>query len=118
MALPWVDYISRNSFMLQQGRHFADVAYFYGEEAPLTGLYGRKLVADAPARYGYDFINTDALTNQLTVAGDELIAKSGVAKSGARYNRRRRRRSMGRGRLPCSRSSAAPPRSSWLRLGR
>jgi hypothetical protein len=78
MARPWVDYISRNSFMLQQGRHFADVAYFYGEEAPLTGLYGQKPIADAPARYDYDFINTDALMNQLTAAGDELVAKSGA----------------------------------------
>jgi hypothetical protein len=33
--------------MLQQGCYFADVAYFYGEEGPLTGLYEHKPVADA-----------------------------------------------------------------------
>ena len=42
MAKPWVDYLSRNSFMLQQGRNAADVAYFYGEEAPLTTLKDTK----------------------------------------------------------------------------
>ena len=69
MARPWIDYLSRNSLMLQQGRYFADVAYFYGEEGPLTGLYLNKPVSDAPVRYGYDFINTDALLNLVSVTG-------------------------------------------------
>ena len=78
MARPWIDYISRNSLMLQQGRYFADVAYFYGEEGPLTGLYLNQPVADAPVRYGYDFINTDALLNLVSVTGGDLTAKSGA----------------------------------------
>lgn len=78
MARPWVDYLARSSFMLQQGRHFADVAYFYGEEAPLTGLFGDKLITDAPTRYGYDFINADALMNHVSVADGELVAKGGA----------------------------------------
>ena len=78
MARPWIDYISRNSLMLQQGRYFADVAYFYGEEGPLTGLYLSKPVSDAPVRYGYDFINTDALLNLVSVTGGDLTAKSGA----------------------------------------
>ncbi len=47
MARPWIDYIARNSFLLQQGCNVADIAYFYGEEAPLTGLYRDQPVADA-----------------------------------------------------------------------
>src|SRR5581483_8302779 len=38
LARPWIDYIARNAYLLQQGRNVADVAYFYGEEAPLTAL--------------------------------------------------------------------------------
>ncbi len=78
MAKPWVDYMARNSYMLQQGRDASDVAYFYGEEAPLTGLYGDKRVADAPTHYGYDFVNTDVLANVLTVQDGDLVAKSGA----------------------------------------
>jgi hypothetical protein len=78
MARPWVDYLSRNSYLLQQGRNFADVAYFYGEEAPLTGLYGNKPVADAPTRYAYDFVNVDALMTRLTIERGELAAASGA----------------------------------------
>jgi hypothetical protein len=73
MARPWVDYIARNSFLLQQGRHVADVAYFHGEEAPLMRLFG-----DEPVRYAYDYVNADALLNQITVNGRELAAKGGA----------------------------------------
>ena len=78
MAKPWVDYISRNSYLLQQGRNFADVAYFYGEEAPLTGLYGETTIADAPTSYAYDFLSVDALMKLLSVENGELVAKSGA----------------------------------------
>ena len=78
MAKPWIDYIARNSLMLQQGRHVADVAYFYGEEAPLTGLYGEKPVADAPKAYGYDFVNAEALLGALTNDGADLVTSGGA----------------------------------------
>lgn len=78
MARPWIDYIARNSFMLQQGLDVADVAYFYGEEAPLTSLYRDQAVADAPVHYAYDFINAEAVLNQLTVRGNSLTTASGA----------------------------------------
>ncbi|HEX7881322.1 MAG TPA: glycosyl hydrolase, partial [Afipia sp.] len=78
MAKPWVDYMARNSLMLQQGRNVADVGYFYGEEAPLTGLYGDKAVADAPKTYAYDFVNADALISALNNDRDELVAPGGA----------------------------------------
>lgn len=78
LAKPWVDYLSRNAFMLQQGRNWADVAYFYGEEAPLSGLYGTRPVADAPSHYAYDFVNADALASALTNDGDGLVSAGGA----------------------------------------
>jgi alpha-L-rhamnosidase len=78
LARPWVDYISRNSFMLQQGRNYADVAYFYGEEAPLTGLYGDRPVADAPSAYAYDFVNPGALFEALHNERTELVSSGGA----------------------------------------
>ncbi|MCB2080476.1 MAG: glycoside hydrolase [Novosphingobium sp.] len=78
MAKPWIDYLARNSLMLQQGRHVADVAYFYGEEAPLTGLWGEKQIADAPKGYGYDFVNAEILTSVLTNDGPDLVTSGGA----------------------------------------
>lgn len=78
MAKPWVDYLSRNSAMLQAGRNFADVAYFYGEEAPLTSLYGDGPIKDAPRTYAYDFVNYGALTDALSNDGDEIVSIGGA----------------------------------------
>ncbi|AOR79777.1 glycosyl hydrolase [Novosphingobium resinovorum] len=78
MAKPWVDYIARSSLLLQTGRNVADIAYFYGEEAPLTGLYGDKPVADAPVAHAYDFLSFDALDTLLKNDGADLVAPSGA----------------------------------------
>lgn len=78
MARPWVDYMARSAFLLQQGRFYADVAYFYGEEAPLVALYKNGQPADAPRRYAYDFVNPDALLNRLSVKDGDLVASSGA----------------------------------------
>lgn len=80
MAKPWVSYISRSSYLLQRGRNLADVGYFYGEEAPLTGLYKSEPVADAPTRNQFDFVNPDALHNAMRFE-DGAFQTSG----GARY---------------------------------
>ncbi|MGC4048416.1 MAG: glycosyl hydrolase [Paludibaculum sp.] len=79
-AEPWVSYIARNAHMLQQGKFAADVAYFYGEEAPLAGLYGEggSLPKDVPTGYGFDFANSDVLLNKLTVANGGLETASGM----------------------------------------
>jgi len=73
-AAPWVDYLSRNSFLLQQGQFVADVAYFYGQEAPLTGLQPQ----DSPRGFGFDFVNDDVVLNQLKVEDGQLITPSGM----------------------------------------
>ncbi|GAA0562319.1 glycosyl hydrolase [Rhizomicrobium electricum] len=77
MARPWTDYIARASYLLQQGRFAADVAYFYGQEAPLTSLFGEKRVIEVPSGYAFDFFNSEAL-NELTVDHGALVTKSGM----------------------------------------
>lgn len=78
LAKAWVDYMARNALMLQQGRNVADVGYVYGEEAPLTGLYGDTPVADAPGTHAYDFINNAALTGALANDGADLVTPGGA----------------------------------------
>lgn len=78
MAKPWIDYLARTSFMLQQGRNVADVAYFHGEEAPLVELYRMGPPKDVPKHHGWDFINADALLTAVTVENGEIVAKGGA----------------------------------------
>jgi len=73
MARPWIDYIARNSYLLQQGRNVADVAYFSGEEGPLLALHG-----DEPVQYAYDFVNADMLRDELSVEGGQIVSKGGA----------------------------------------
>ena len=77
-ARPWIDYIARCSHLLQKGTHAADVAYFYGEEAPLTGVFGDS-APEVPEGYGFDFINLDGLLNHITVtSAGHLLSAGGV----------------------------------------
>jgi hypothetical protein len=78
MARPWIDYIARTSFLLQQGHNVADVAYFYGEEQPLTALFAQGQLKDTPSHHSYDFVNSDVLFNRLAVEEGSLTAKSGA----------------------------------------
>ena len=73
-AKPWVDYLARCSHLLSLGRPSVDVAYFIGEEAPVTALFGSAFNDDVPADYDYDYIGPDALRTVLHVHDGELQA--------------------------------------------
>ncbi|MCL6102738.1 MAG: discoidin domain-containing protein, partial [Bacteroidetes bacterium] len=73
----WTTYLARSSYMLQQGKFVADVAYFYGEDNNITSLFLNKL-PDVPSSYNYDFVNADALINVLSVNNGQLITPSGM----------------------------------------
>lgn len=77
-AKVWNDYLSRSSFMLQQGKFIADILYYYGEDNNITSLFGKKLPA-IPEGYNYDYINSDALINILSVKNGQLITPSGMS---------------------------------------
>ncbi len=76
-ARPWIDYLARSDYLLQQGRFDADVLYFYGEDSNLTAIFGDKS-PDVPAGYGFDYINADGLIHEFSVANGLIAAKSGM----------------------------------------
>ena len=78
MAKPWIDYLARTAFLLQQGVNVADVAYFYGEEQPLTALYAHRPLADLPKSNAFDFVNADALLNAVRVEAGEIVSVGGA----------------------------------------
>ena len=72
---PWIDYISRCEFLLQQGRAVADAAYFTGESAPSEMRLGNLAL---PVGYDYDAINADVLLHGATVKNGRLTLASGA----------------------------------------
>jgi hypothetical protein len=77
-AKPWITYLARNSFMLQQGKFVADIIYYYGEDNNITALFGEKL-PDIPEGFNYDFVNSDALLNVLSVKNGLLVTPGGIS---------------------------------------
>ena len=77
-AGPWMRYIARCSYLLQQGRFAADIAYFYGQGTPITSVFGDRRI-DVPAGYGFDFVDPDALRHRFRVVHGRLVTRSGMS---------------------------------------
>ena len=68
---PFMKYLARNSFMLQQGLFVADLVYLLNEGAPSTmPIWGSGLSPAPPEGFDYDYINADALINRMTISAE------------------------------------------------
>jgi hypothetical protein len=98
MARPFMDYLSRCSYMLRQGNFVGDACLYYGDQAPnlvpskridpnLKPLYDDNhcLHCGLPKPvnpgelmgYDYDYINSDIITKELTAENGKLVLPSG-----------------------------------------
>jgi hypothetical protein len=80
---PFMDYLSRCSYLLRQGKFVADVAYYYGDKAPnffpeLQGSPDRPVLKGLSFGYDFDVINTDILLNKMSVSNDKIILPDGL----------------------------------------
>ncbi len=87
MAKPFMTYVARVSYMLQQGSPVADLAYLLPEGAPSTmPFWGAGLRPALPAGYDYDYINTDILLHRTSALPDGRIhVESSAAMHGMSY---------------------------------
>ena len=76
LAGPWVDYLARCSWLLNQGVPAVDVAVFVGEEAPVTALYGEEPDRSVPAGFDFDYVDLAGLESRLSADGTGLVAGS------------------------------------------
>jgi hypothetical protein len=77
-ARPWIDYLARTSYMLQQGRFAADILYFYGEDSNLTAIFVDS-APNVPAGYGFDYVNADALMHMFHAANGRITTAGGMS---------------------------------------
>lgn len=78
LALPWTTYLARSCFLLQQGVYGADILYYYGSDANVTGLFNQAHPA-LPEGYPFDYASSDVIANRLTSAGGLLKTGSGMS---------------------------------------
>ncbi len=100
MARPFMDYLSRCSYMLRQGNFVGDACLYYGDQAPnlvppkridpnITPIYNddQCLHCGLPKPvnvgelhgYDYDYINADIITTTLSTENGKLVLPSGIS---------------------------------------
>ncbi len=84
MARPFMDYMARSSYMLQQGRFVADACYFYGDQAPnfwpaYHDVPDKPLLDGLGQGYDYDVINADVILNRMYVKDGRLMLPDGMS---------------------------------------
>ncbi len=75
----WFSYVSRSQHLLQQGLFVADLAYFYGENAPVEGALRDKIDPVPPRGYDYDFVNAEVILTRMTVRDGRLMLPDGMS---------------------------------------
>ncbi len=83
-AKPFMDYLSRCSYMLKQGKFIADVAYYYGDKAPnffpeFHDVPVKPTLDGLSPEYDYDLINTDVVLNRMNVEGNRIVFPDGMS---------------------------------------
>lgn len=71
-------YLARSSYLLQQGLNVADLAYYYGDGAPVVVPFW-KSAQPVPAGYKCDWMNTDVLLNRLSFEDGRLVLPDGMS---------------------------------------
>ncbi len=80
---PFMDYMSRCSYLLAQGKFVGDVAYYYGDRVPnffptLQGDSLRPMIDGLNAGYDFDVVNTDVILNRMDAKDGKLVMPDGL----------------------------------------
>ena len=78
-AGPWMAYLARNSYMLRQGMFVGDLAYYYGEGAPVAVPYWEGVRPEPPEGYAYDYVNAEVLLTRMSVENGRLVLPDGMS---------------------------------------
>lgn len=83
-AKPFMDYLARCCYMLQQGLFVADVAYYYGDKAPnfwpkFANVPEKPLLEGLGKGYDYDVVNSDVILNRMSVKDGKIVFPDGMS---------------------------------------
>ncbi|MDX2247992.1 MAG: glycosyl hydrolase [Bacteroidia bacterium] len=74
-ARPWIDYLARSCYLLQQGQFVADALVYYGENTNLTWAFRESL--PQIQGYEYDFVNARALMDVVKFENGKITTPGG-----------------------------------------
>ena len=76
---PFFAYLNRCQALLQRGRPFADVLYYYGDCVPNFAQHKRTNPAKVQPGYDYDVISEEALLARASVRDGRIVLPDGVS---------------------------------------
>jgi hypothetical protein len=81
---PFIDYLARSCYMLQQGHFVADVCAYYGDQAPnfwpaFHDVPKKPLYPGLDAGYDYDVVNSDVILNRMRVRDGRVSLPDGMS---------------------------------------
>ena len=83
---PFMEYLTRCSYMLQEGRFVADVCYFYGDQAPnffplFHDVPEKPGITGLSKGYDFDVVNSDVILNRMSVEKGRIVLPDGMSYS-------------------------------------
>jgi hypothetical protein len=78
-SAPFLGYINRCQFMLQQGLFVADACYYYGDHVPNFAQLKRSDPAHVLPGYDYDVVTEECLLKRMSVRKGRLVLADGMS---------------------------------------
>ncbi len=81
---PFMDYLARCSYLLQQGLFVGDACYFYGDQTPnffplFHNVPEKPRLKGLGKGYDFDVVNTDIILNRMSVKDGRLVLPDGMS---------------------------------------
>jgi hypothetical protein len=75
---PFIDYLARSSYLLQQGKFTGDICYYYGDQAP---NFVRPKHIDPSLGYGFDYdvTNSEVILSRMNVRNGKIVLSDGIS---------------------------------------
>ena len=77
-AKPFLDYLARSCFLLQQGHFVADVCYYYGDQG-YNFVLPKHTKTLAGHGYDYDVTNREVILTRMSVRGGRIVLPDGMS---------------------------------------
>jgi hypothetical protein len=74
---PFIDYLARCSYLLQQGRFVGDVCYYYGDQAP-NFVRPKHVDPSLGDGFDYDVTNSEVILTRMNVKSGKIILPDGM----------------------------------------
>jgi hypothetical protein len=85
-ARPFMDYLTRCSYVLRQGLFHADVCYYYGDQAPnffpaFHDVPEKPTLKGLGKGYDYDVVNSEVILTRMSVKDGRIVLPDGMSYS-------------------------------------